>query len=104
MPDSLENRTVNHADMLRRALCGRVGLRMLVAAALAATIAPGVRAQVHGVWVWKGPEILQDARGQAALRDFCVAQGVNEAYVAVSSHGEMMPASSLVQQIGRAHV
>jgi hypothetical protein len=60
-------------------------------------------AQVHGLWVWKGPEVAQDAQGRTALRDFCRAQGVNEAYVAVSSHGEMMPTGSLAQLIRLLH-
>jgi hypothetical protein len=104
MPDSLENRRLNHAHgCRRRAFLGGVGTRLLLAACLMAGVAAAARAQVHGLWVWKGPEIAQDAQGQAALRDFCVAQGVNEAYVAVSSHGEMMPAGSLAQLIRLLH-
>ena len=60
-------------------------------------------AQVHGLWVWKGPEIAADASGPTKLRDFCVAQGVNEVYIAVSSHGEMMPAGPLSQLIALLH-
>jgi hypothetical protein len=88
----------------------RFGLRGLRAARrwtlacilCAAAIAP-VRAQVHGLWVWKGPEVAQDARGAQTLRDFCVAQGVNEVYVAVSSHGVLMPADSLSRLILLLH-
>ena len=60
-------------------------------------------AQVHGLWVWKGPEVAQDARGAEMLRDFCVAQGVNEVYVAVSSHGVLMPAELLSRLILLLH-
>jgi hypothetical protein len=60
-------------------------------------------AQVHGLWVWKGPVIAQDARGQQALRDFCTAQGVNEIYISVSSHGVLMPVDSLSRLILLLH-
>jgi hypothetical protein len=57
----------------------------------------------HGLWVWKGPEVAQDARGQQALRDFCTSQGVNEVYIAVTSHGAMMPADSVARLIELLH-
>ena len=82
--------------------CGRAVLRLLLAM-LPLVATARAAAQVHGVWVWKGPEIAQDARGPEALRDFCVAQGVNETYIAVSAHGEMMPADSLTQLIALLH-
>jgi hypothetical protein len=85
-----------------KVFCGRMALGLLLAA-LSLLAAAQAAAQVHGLWVWKGPEIAQDPRGPAALRDFCVAQGVNEAYIAVSSHGEMMPADSLTQLIVLLH-
>lgn len=59
--------------------------------------------QIHGLWVWKGPQIAQDPRGPAILRDFCAAQGVNEVYISVSSHGTMMPADSLAHLILLLH-
>src|SRR5580698_10234184 len=64
-------------------------------ASSSAQAAGQMSAQVHGLWVWKGPVIAQDARGQQALRDFCTAQGVNEIYISVSSHGVLMPVDSL---------
>jgi hypothetical protein len=73
----------------------------------AVAVPPVARAQssgqVHGLWVWKGPEVAQDARGQQMLRDFCAAQGINEIYISVSSHGELMPADSLAHLISLLH-
>jgi hypothetical protein len=75
------------------------------------SMTPSLRAQtggqrsteVHGLWVWKGPEIAQDAQGRQALRDFCAAQGVNEIYISVSSHGVLMPADPLSRLIALLH-
>jgi hypothetical protein len=77
--------------------------KLLAAALLLAAFPAAAGAQVHGLWVWKGSEVAQDRQGAVALRDFCVSQGVNEAYIAVSSHGEMMPAQALTQMIGLLH-
>lgn len=63
--------------------------------------------QIHGLWVWKGAEVAQDARGAQMLRDFCGSQDVNEVYLSVSSHGAMMPADSLsrlIRLLHRSHV
>ncbi len=84
------------------ALCSRAWLRLLLAV-LPLLGAARAAAQVHGLWVWKGPEIAQDPSGPEKLRDFCVAQGVNETYIAVTSHGEMMPADTLAQLIVLLH-
>ena len=74
-------------------------------------MAPSARAQssgptpgqVHGLWVWKGPEIAQDSAGQQALKDFCTVQGVSEIYISVSSHGVLMPADPLSRTISLLH-
>lgn len=63
-----------------------IGLLWLALAPLAAA---QERTLVHGAWVWKGATVLGTARGSAQLRDFCRAQGINEVYVAVFSHGEL---------------
>jgi hypothetical protein len=60
-------------------------------------------ALVHGLWVWKGPAVLQDAHGVEALRDFCRKDGVNEVYVSVSQRGEMMPEASMARMIEILH-
>ena len=58
---------------------------------------------VHGLWVWKGPAVLEDAHGVEALRDFCRKEGVNEVYVSVSQRGEMMPEAAMVRMIEILH-
>jgi len=44
---------------------------------------------IHGLWVWKGPAVIQSPADTEKLRDFCRAQGVNEVYISVSDHGDM---------------
>jgi hypothetical protein len=70
-------------------------------------LAPPAPAQdtrlVHGLWVWKGATVLGTARGSEQLRDFCRAQGINEVYVAVFSHGELGEAAALASAIALLH-
>jgi len=44
---------------------------------------------VHGLWVWKGPSVVEAPRGAETLRDFCRSAGINEIYISVSEHGDM---------------
>ena len=60
-------------------------------------------ALVHGLWVWKGPAVLEDAHGVEALRDFCRNEGLNEVYVSVSQRGEMMPEAGMARLIQILH-
>src|ERR1700749_3707945 len=56
--------------------------RAAVIVALAVVVAVSCAAQqVHGMWVWKSPDVLAAPRGAERLRDFCKAQGINEVYV-----------------------
>jgi hypothetical protein len=57
----------------------------------------------HGLWVWKGPSILQTQASVESLRDFCRANQVNEVYLSVSQRGEMMPVTNMVRVIGVLH-
>jgi hypothetical protein len=62
---------------------------------------------IHGLWVWKGPSILATVKDAEKLRDFCQAQGVNEVYVSITSHGQMMPEnviSGLIETLHRSHI
>jgi len=47
------------------------------------------QALVHGLWVWKGPSVVEAPRGAETLRDFCRSAGINEIYISVSEHGDM---------------
>jgi hypothetical protein len=57
----------------------------------------------HGLWVWKGPSILQSQASVESLRDFCRTNQINEVYLSVSQRGEMMPATNMVRVIGVLH-
>jgi hypothetical protein len=60
-------------------------------------------APVHGMWIWKGPALLEGAGTAESLRDFCRAENVNEVYVSVSQRGEMMSENSMAKMIGVLH-
>jgi hypothetical protein len=47
------------------------------------------RVLVHGLWVWKGPSVVDAPQGAETLRDFCRSGGVSEIYISVSEHGDM---------------
>lgn len=74
----------------------------LLGASSFAARADGLR-PVHGLWVWKGPSILEDARSPETLRDFCRAEDINEVYVSVSERGEMMTEGSMSRMIDVLH-
>jgi hypothetical protein len=58
---------------------------------------------VHGLWLWKGPTVLEGAHGAESLRDFCRAQGINEVYVSVSERGQMMSERSMSHMVDVLH-
>jgi hypothetical protein len=68
-----------------------VGLSVLMLGSVVSTVpfaelaAQPAPAFVHGLWVWKSPEVLQAPQGAERLRDFCKAQGINEIYVSFSA-------------------
>jgi hypothetical protein len=63
----------------------------------------GQGAPVHGLWVWKGPTVVEAPRGAESLRDFCKSEGINEVYVSISRRGEEAPEGSLVHLIEVLH-
>jgi hypothetical protein len=98
----------NHRE---RSLCPTAVLRIaLLCATLACFARPCVAAapaagaeRVHGLWVWKGPAVLQAPHGAERLRDFCRAEGITEVYVAVFSHGELPDVAALSAAIELLH-
>jgi len=60
-------------------------------------------AAIRGLWVWKGPSILEVPRGTEALRDFCESQGINEIYISVSEGGREADDALLVHLIDVLH-
>jgi hypothetical protein len=57
----------------------------------------------HGLWVWKGPSILQSESSADALRNFCQSNSINEVYISVSQRGEMMPAANMIRVVDVLH-
>lgn len=63
--------------------------------------------QVHGMWVWKSPDVLAAPQGAERLRDFCKAQGINEVYVSFSAakaHAEEKDFDHLISLMHRAGI
>jgi len=58
---------------------------------------------IHGLWVWKGPSVLDSSTEVESLRDFCRAERINEVYISVSQRGEMMPESRMSRMIAVLH-
>jgi hypothetical protein len=78
-----------------------LGLALFVGAAPISRAQPS--GSKHGLWVWKGPTILQNQSNFEALRDFCKANQINEVYVSVSQRGVMMPAANMARTINVLH-
>ncbi len=81
-----------------RALC--VGVLLVV---FSLTAVAGEDTPVRGLWVWKGPSVLEAPRGAEMLRDFCQSEGINEIYLSVSTHGDRSAESRFAHLIGLLH-
>jgi hypothetical protein len=80
-----------------------IGLLPFTAPAAPADTAP----RVHGLWVWKGPALLAQKHAAETLRDFCLAQGINEVYFSLMSHGALgdpVALGALVDLLHDSHV
>ena len=82
-------------------------LHNLFAGIFLATLAlPGIADDmrpIHGLWIWKGPAILAAPKGAERLKDFCVAQSINEVYLSVMSHGELNDVNEIAVAVGLLH-
>jgi hypothetical protein len=58
---------------------------------------------IQGLWVWKGPTVVESAHDAESLENFCRAEDINEVYVSVSEHGQMMTESSMSRLIDTLH-
>ena len=85
----------------------RTALLCIVSVALPGAAIPVSRGQQtafkHGLWVWKAPTILQTQSSVDALRNFCQANQINEAYVSVLQRGEMMSPGNMERMINHLH-
>jgi hypothetical protein len=64
---------------------------------------PQDSAPIHGLWVWKGPSVLESASAVASLRDFCRAQNIHEVYVSVSERGQLMSEAAMSRMLDVLH-
>jgi hypothetical protein len=78
----------------------------LLLIALLSTCACGIEAAeppVHGLWIWKSAEVLNEAQSIQAIRGFCQAEGITEIYVSVPSRYDALEAMQLSQLITHMH-
>jgi hypothetical protein len=96
-----------HRSAKQTRLFSRAALLCIAGVALLGAALPISRAQrtvlKHGLWVWKGPSILQTQSSVDALRNFCQANQINEVYVSVSQRGEMMPPGNMLRVVSVLH-
>jgi hypothetical protein len=81
------------------------GAFVLVAALLSQLAIPASAEQpsIHGLWLWKGPSVMEAPGSVESLRVFCRTQGINEVYVSVSERGQMMQERSMARMIRALH-
>jgi hypothetical protein len=79
-----------------------VRVRFLLAAILGcfSAVAGG---EVHGLWVWKTSSVLEVPRGAENLRVYCQSQGINEAYISISTRDDAAEESRLAHLIDLLH-
>jgi hypothetical protein len=58
---------------------------------------------LHGLWIWKSPEVLNQAQSIQAIRGFCQAEGITEIYVSVPSRYDALEAMHLSELITHMH-
>lgn len=58
---------------------------------------------VHGVWVWKSPDVLNAPQGAERLRDFCRSQDINEVYVSYPAANAPAEEADFKHLIGLLH-
>ncbi len=85
-----------------RALFGAFCVGVLFGASFLPAVA-GDDGPVHGLWVWKGPSVLEAPQGAEMLRDFCRSQDINEVYISVSERGDLPPDGRFPHAIDLLH-
>jgi hypothetical protein len=82
-----------------RAVC--TGLILFCARSIVCSAQTG--SLVHGLWVWKSPQVLGVPGGAERLRDFCLSQEINEVYVSWSEATAPAEANEFAHLIGILH-
>ncbi len=91
------------ARMPVRGVCLGILSAFLISIFSLPTLGSAPTSPVHGLWVWKSPEVLEAPHGAESLLKFCQSQGINEVYVSVSERSESAEESRLVHLIGLLH-
>ncbi|HXO87375.1 MAG TPA: hypothetical protein VN885_01920 [Candidatus Acidoferrales bacterium] len=74
-----------------------------LAALLIAVTAAAAQAPVHGLWVWKSPDVLAAPRAAEKLSEFCKTEGITEVYVSISAKSFESEKPALAQAIAVLH-
>jgi hypothetical protein len=56
-----------------------------LSALLIAVTAAAAQTPVHGLWVWKSPDVLAAPHAAEKLLEFCKTEGITEVYVSISA-------------------
>jgi len=65
--------------------------------------APAVTAEIHGLWLWKSPIVLEAPNAAESLLEFCKSENVTEIYVSISERSEAAEEPHLVHLISLLH-
>jgi hypothetical protein len=60
-------------------------------------------AEVHGLWLWKSPTVLEAPNASESLLEFCKSENITEIYVSISERSEAAEESHLVHLISSLH-
>lgn len=74
-----------------------------LAVLLIAVTAAAAQAAVHGLWVWKGPDVLAAPHAAEKLSEFCKTEGITEVYVSISAKSFESEMPALARAIAVLH-
>jgi hypothetical protein len=79
------------------------GTLALVALLFAGLTAAAAQAPVHGLWVWKSPDVLRAPHAAEKLAQFCRTEGITEVYVSISAKSFESEKPALAHAIASLH-
>jgi hypothetical protein len=80
-----------------------VRLTFGLAALLIAVTAAAAQTPVHGLWIWKSPEVLAAPHAAEKLSEFCKTEGITEVYVSISAKSFESEKLALARAIAVLH-